>query len=719
MSITSALVLATITACGGGGDGASTDIALERAAVKTPKPPPSKTTNSTTTTTTTTPTTTSTLPAPAPAAFNCAADAITCVEVTSTSSQVQASLPVTFGQPFKAGDWNPASQGLIAKVDGATIPLQTDELSTHRDGSARFAVLSAQLNNIQPGQTSIVNIYPGAKASSTPNVPATPDWNLELEAQVYDASGAVTTLVAQPQADLVKQINDGTGRRLAGAVASEYTIALPFKDKATGVQHPHLTARLHTRLVDGGQRIRTDVVVENTRTWTASPGNITYSFAVKRNGSTIYTQPKFTHYHHARWHKVLWTGASAEPQARVRQNMPYFMASKAVWNYDLNIQVPETEVANWAGYLRDARIAQAALGPMANALLQKEFPTTGARSDIGPLPRWTALFLLSQDERLREVMLANGDAAAAVPVHYRDEKTGQVIDVVTNPTASVYTGQTTPAVVNGDTIWTPDTAHQASFVYVPYLISGDAFYLEEMAYWAGWNIAALYPPYRQESKGLFDGIQTRAQAWGMRSVAEAAFALPDNHPMKGYFKSILANNLDHYATFPNLPQLPPMGALLDNGTDTITAVWQNDFMGIVFSLMVENNEPNANVILDWISRFNVGRFINENNSFCIANAMGNYWTTRRPDRTFINSWSEFYAINFPGDVGKPCSSVAITGGYPELPSGSAAMARAMLAATSNAGITGAPAGYQAWKAKTPLMDAGFATDPTWAIVPRK
>lgn len=221
------------------------------------------------------------------------------MEVASTSSQAQASVPVTFGQPFKAGDWQFTTQGLVAKVDGATIPLQADEISSHRDGSARFAVLSAQLSNLQPGQSKIINLYTGAKSTSTPSVPSNPDWNLELEAQVYDANGSITTLVAQPQADLVKQIANNTGHRLSGAVANEYTVALPFKNKATGATHPHLTARLHTRLVDGGQRIRTDVVMENTRTWTANPGNITYSFTVKRNGSTIYTQPKFTHYHHA------------------------------------------------------------------------------------------------------------------------------------------------------------------------------------------------------------------------------------------------------------------------------------------------------------------------------------------------------------------------------------------------------------------------------------
>jgi len=679
----------------------------------TPRPP-----------TAATPTPTPTLPPPSvvqPAgAFNCAADAITCVEVASASSQTQASVPVTFGQPFKAGDWQPTSQGLVAKVDGTTIPLQTDELSTHRDGSARFAVLSAQLTNLPAGQKRIINLYRGAKSSSTPNVPAKPDWNLELEAQVYDANGSVTTLVAQPQAQLVSQIASGSERRLAGAIASEYTVTLPFKNKATGATHPHLTARLHTRLVDGGDRIRTDVVMENTRTWTPNPANITYSLDVKRNGSTIYTQPKFTHYHHARWHKVLWTGSSAEPQTRVRHNMRYFLDSKATWNYDLSINVPEAVLAKWATDLQKLRTAQAALGPMGNAFLNPYFPTTGARSEIGPLPRWTATYLITQDERLREVMFANADAAAAVPIHYRDEKTGQVLDVISYPKVSVRYGTSTPVVPSStpkDTIWHADTSHQGSFTYIPYLISGDTFYLEEMTYWAGWNIASLNPSYRQEQKGIVGTGEVRAQAWTMRSLTEITYALPDNHATKLYFKSTLENNIKNYANYRNNPKQPSIGAIVGSSSSSHSAPWQADFMGIVFSLLTENNETPAKQMLDWISNFSVGRFINENNGFCTEHTPGYWWIVQNTDGSFITSWRDLYIKNYPADEGKACSLLKITEGYPHLASGYAAVARSMLAAATNAGVENAAEAYKTWKTKTPLMDADFRNDPTWAIIP--
>ena len=36
----------------------------------------------------------------------------------------------------------------------------------------------------------------------------------------------------------------------------------------------------------------------------------------------------------------------------------------------------------------------------------------------------------------------------------------------------------------------PDNAHQPSLAYVPYLLTGDRFYAEEMAFWANYSDAA-------------------------------------------------------------------------------------------------------------------------------------------------------------------------------------------------------------------------------------
>ncbi|MDP1684479.1 hypothetical protein [Hydrogenophaga sp.] len=658
------------------------------------------------------------IPPSAPVAvapFSCAAGAITCIAVTSTSSSNQVSVPVTFGQPFKSGDWQHATQSLVAKVDGINIPFQSDEISSHRDGSARFAVLSGQLTNMQPHQTRIVNLYTVNKTTSQPNVPSNPSWNLEVEAQVFDANGnASATLIAQPHAQLIAQIANSTGRRLSGAVTSEYTVVTDFKDKSSGIRHPHLSARFHIRLVDAGNRIRTDVVMENTRTWTDNPGNISYSMIIKSAGVPIHTQPRFTHYHHARWHKVVWTGSSIEPQSIVRHHMPYFLSTKITWNYDLNVKLDQATLQDTANDL-----AQADTSPMGAAMLNTYMPSTGGRGEIGVLPRWTALYLMSQDERAYRSMMAIADASASVPIHYRDEVTKLPLDVVTHPNVAVRFGTSSPKIPQSTdtTKWTPDTAHQGSYAYIPYIITGDNFYLDQMHYWTAWNIAGVNPEYREWSKGLIHENELRAQAWVMRSIAEATWATPDSHTMKAYFATRLVNNLAYYKTaFPNNASQSPLGMI--SWSNEQASVWQNDYFSMVLSLLAENNEPDAAFNLAWFTKFTVGRFLNESNGFCVARAPGGYWINR-VNGIFVDNWRDLFNRNYPADAGKSCDTLAVTEGYPDWAGGYAASARALLGATANANITGAKDAYMRWKAMTPLIDASIASgEVTWAIAPR-
>jgi len=640
------------------------------------------------------------------------------VEVASGSTQ--ASVPVTFGQPFKAGDW-PAAQGLVATdSSGASVPLQADEISTHADGTVRFAVLSAKVSNVQANQPKLINFFVGAKSSAAQAVPASPNWNMELEAKVYNGSTLISTLVARPQDLLKQQIAQNKGRRLNGQVATEYTVVAPFKDSATNAEHPQLSARLHTRLYEGGARIRTDMVLENNWTFKAQPGNITYELTVKQNGQVVHTQPRFTHNHHARWHKVLWSGA--EPQYRLRHNMPYFLASRATWNYNLALKIPETVLAQEA-----QRLAASNTKPMGPALLETNFPATGGREDIGPLPRWTALYLVSQDDRARASMLANADAAAGVPAHYRDEKTDQPLDVVTNPKVSVRFGSSSPALpaASGSTVWTVDSAHQASFAYMPYLVTGDAFYLDETMFWASWNIAAVDPYYRKDAQGLIRMNEIRAQAWSLRSIWEAKAALPDSHPMKGYYSTMLQNNLNDWANFYKAgnPESSPLGAITSelSGTNGAHEVppWQNDFAAIVLSLIAENGETKAREPLNWISNFTVGRYNKDAEGFCAVKAPGYYWKTKDSSGKFFTSWSALFSANYASFVGKSCSTMTIVeDAFPDCADCYAANSRAMLAASSNAGVSNGAASYTKWKTLTPLLDNAFLSDPTWAIVPR-
>ena len=762
---------------------------------------------------------------------------LTSVTVQSTTSVPQSSVPITFGQPFKIGDLPPGTSLASRDNLGNRVPLQLDEISTHSDGSVRFAVISAQLINLQPNEKRVIDLKrePGTVAAQAQPISVS-SFDPKLVATVYSpqvsvitfgnrvgatagtpylegeqitlqlgnapaekfvltvtaalAGGGYQTLTkiaegfmalinansktyrayklgegggyenlwispsqagspafdikfvyagtavqtisqlqsyrtprtfqASPRQALDAMIAAGKSPRLSGAVASEYTVVAPFIEVSSGAKHPQLTARLHTRFYDGGQRVRTDMVLENNWTYEPDPGNLTYDLNVTQGGQTLLRQPAFTHNHHARWHKVLWTGA--EPQAIVRHDMRYFLDTKATWNYDLSVQIPESVLAEEA-----ASLAKADTSPMGPAMVTPYFPGTGGRPDIGPLPRWTALYLLSQDPRQRAVMLANADAAASVPIHYRDAPTDQPVSLVAHPGLAMRFGSSTnadamPVMTNSATIWSPDTNHQASFAYIPYMVTGDAFYLDETLFWANWNMGSKNPYYRDYGKGLLNDEEVRGQAWGLRSLGEAVRALPDTHSMKAYFATKLADNLAWYnEVYPprnvNDATLSQIGMVERGGQLYDTRPWMNDYMAIVLGQLAENDGAAALSYLQWLSRFTIGRFTNEANGYCMAYAT--VYTLQLFDAAGkqLTDWRTLFQRNWPNitncDPNQP-----VVEGYPELATGYAASGRTVLAVSGALNIPGAASAYAIWRSKTPKMDSAFSADPTWAIVPR-
>ena len=765
----------------------------------------------------------------------CAIGAITCIEVNSTSDRFQASVPITFGQPFKAGDLANGSR-LAARDKSGGLQIQMDEESSHRDGSTRFAVLSSQISNLEPGERRVINLYKdttsaiqiaapepnptafdiklvatmyspqitqinfGNRDGRTPGIPFevgeevtlqlgdTADEHFSHRVTTEQAGGAfpnltklaevfrdlinsrskrfkaykigegggyeklwVTTKRTEDQAFQIKFIYSGKARigsvqlqkftapqhfvasgrlaleqalhsrakpRLQGPVAREYALVAPFIESVSGKKHPQLTARLHTRFFENNQRIRSDVILENNWAYEPDPGNLTYELKIQLGNKVVLHQPPFTHYHHSRWHKVLWIFGEA-PQVSIRHNMPYFIASKATWNYDLSLNIPEQVLVD-----EQSRLGKANTRPMGAAFITESFGTTGGREEIGPLPRWTALYLLTQDTRAKKSMLANADAAASIPIHYRDFSTDLPLSLHHHPGMSISAERSEakdrqPAMKNADTPWKPDISHQGSFAYIPYLISGDLFYQEESLFWATFNMFFIYPQYRGGTKGLINAEQIRGQAWALRSLGEASRVLPDKHPMKKYFQNRLEENLkwyaDHYST-PEKSGVSPLGCIVAGDNSNETAPWQDDFMTIVVAQQLDNQEPQAAKYLQSIARCSTDRWTQEDKGFCRYKSPAYWINIRRDNGAFMSSWPEVFRANWP-EI-KVCNPAKPMDGYPGSASGYVAYARAALAVASDFDIPGAAGAYRWLSAQTPSIQNSYAHDPTWAIVPR-
>ena len=544
--------------------------------------------------------------------------AITDVKVANLVDNVQNNVPVTFGQMFAAGAVSASDTLVGALENGALIPLQMDVKATYPDGSVRHAVLSAVIPAISARGTVTVSL---SKASVNLAAPAavTPDAllasgfstrvALTIDGQLYTAS-ADELLKTTPAKNW-----------LNGAIANEWMVSAPLRS-AAGVNHPHLTARFDVRAYAGMNKAKVDVVIENNWAYEAAPRNFKYDVQVIVGGDTLYTKAGLNHYHHARWKKSFWWGGM--PQVYIKHNAAYLIATRAVPNYDQSV----TPSAAALTRIRTA-FTGAVSEPMGSGMAAAYMPQTGGRPDLGILPGWAVTYLLSMDKDAKTAMMGTADLAGSWSNHYRDRNTDRVISMNDYPYMTLLgrEGDTFNPVTKkfesfpvcgGDctTPLTADSSHEPNTAYLPYIVSGDHYYLEELQFWAMFNMFQHNPGYRDGNKGLVKADQIRGQAWSLRTLGDAAFITPDADPLKAQFITFLSNNLDWYnAAYTNnanpdnsLGAITDANALVYDGGVGI-APWQDDFFTMAIGHVAELGFPKAAQLLKWKSTFPVNRMV--------------------------------------------------------------------------------------------------------------
>jgi hypothetical protein len=712
--------------------------------------------------------------------------AVTTVKIVNTGTTSQSGVPVTFGQVFAPGDV-PAGSTLAGQLsDGTPIALQVDAKATHADGSLRHAIISAVIPSLASGQTVIIALTKATSASAASRLSPT-----TLTAAGFTASVNITLdgVVYTASADsLLNAINTNTCtscRWLSGPVVNEWLVSAPLKTTA-GVAHPHLTARFAIRSYTGQSKARVDVTIENDWAYVPHPQNFTYDANIIVGGNTVYSVSNVKHYHHARWRKVFWWGV--EPQVDVKFNTAYLIASKAVPNYDQSITVSLAGLSaldsQWiqAGTLYNflgqydtspqQYDSNKRTGPMGQGIINRYMPNTGGRPDIGPLPQWSAMYILSMDRRAKNVMLGTGDLAGSWSVHYRDKGTDLPISIVTYPYASTTGGgpsQTTdshghdwafPALVkvNSSTPMTPDSSHEPSLAYLPYLITGDYYYLEELQFWANWNMLQIGHGARtyEGLQGLMHWDQIRGQAWSMRTLGQVAYITPDTHPMKSYWMDRVRDNLaDYHAKF--VVGNPNQLGILEyttsfffksiiystpKGANTGYPPWQDDFFTWSMGYLYELGFTDAAPILAWKAKFPVGRMTAPGHCYvnaapyniavrdsatsalyitlakCWDSTYGNLLDTKPASSTY----NMYYKDQACGSAAqalwlKNNGSNIIAG---QMTSGGAesyaANMQPALAVAATSEVAAAETAWTIFKAATRKID--YTTEPQFAIVPR-
>jgi hypothetical protein len=726
-----AIVSATLAACGGGGgqgqDSAATATQTAGMVSSSNKSMAPGQLKNTVTTTVPVP--------PPPTTVPLAGTAITDVRFENTSATVQNKAPVTFGQIFAVGHLQ-ATDVLSGRLDdGTVVPLQLDVKAKHANGSVRHAVISAVLPTLAANTTRTMSLIKGGTAptgSTTLNALLSTGFTFAVHANV----GGVDYYASADE--LLKA--GGATTWLNGPVATEWQVAAPLKT-AGGAQHPHLQARFAIRWFPGANEARVDVTVENDWAYESAPQNFTYDANVVMGGKSVYAKTGLTHYRQARWRQMFWFNG-AEPQVNVKLNTGYLLDSKALPNFDRTLTMTETNLAalqtKWTGAITE---------PMNIGLAIPYMPQTGGREDIGMLPAWAATYLLSMDKRAAQATMGTANLAGTWSSHYRDKNTGRPISLLDYPymTISGNPGDTVNPVTKQAEMFpvcatstgcaspfTHDSAHQPALAYLPYLVTGDYYYLEELQFWAMWNVFASNPGYRDDIKGLLKPEQVRAQAWSLRTLAEAAYITPDSDRLKSHFNQILTNNLDWYnANYTNNTAANKLGFIANGyaviyNNDRGVAPWQDDFFTSAISHVAELGFTKAAPLLLWKAKFPVDRMTAPGVCWIDGSI---YSLNVRDSATsaYYTTMADAYKGSHTADfLNLACNSTAMATalnlkvgemtGYSDATSGYPSNMQPALAAAADVMGTAGQAAWTLFMSRSVKPD--YRTAPQWAIVPR-
>jgi hypothetical protein len=284
-------------------------------------------------------------------------------------------------------------------------------------------------------------------------------------------------------------------------------------------------------------------------------------------------------------------------------------------------------------------------------------PATGERPDIGLVTEPQAQYLRTGSQDALDIVMAQAEAAGSMPWHMRDETTSAPLSFDTYPEASWYPGNNAgdPQIAGTANPVKLDTAHVPALTYVPYLLTGDPYYLEELQFQANWDWGAMPAAYRPNIP------QARHFAWAMRNLFQACRITPSPLPswmlpsrywrnrvdairawFETYFVNATREDKSVFRCCTPIDSSQDEGATSPGGT--WVAMWQDEFVAVVLGWGVTMGFREWQTAFDWKIGSTIAR-TNGRTGWVRAEATP-YRTILRysAKASFATSWSEAYDI---------------------------------------------------------------------------
>jgi hypothetical protein len=632
----------------------------------------------------------------------------------------------TLGQVFAQGEL-PAGAGLVARIGGAAVPVQVDVKTTWPDGSAKMAVLSVERPALAAGASVDVALERAAVPGAAPAVDlAAAAGGHSFTVDLAVAGGAPVRI--DVLAALKAALADGTASAWQqGALAAQARVEIAIPDTSMRLVFDV------TAFKGGGLQV--DAQFNNDRAMEAAGGRLDYGVTVRMDGREV-ARETLSQAQYQNWHREFSSNGTDGGQGagdpsggwlNIRQDVAGLARVGAVADYDLTLAVPEAVLA---GY--QAATAGAGWGdPFAPNGVTTDMPTAGGRADLGITTAANTHWLISQDPRAAAYALGQAEAASGVTWNFWDAAHGTWLNTDNYPRIWVdgrggtgtpgdpaSTGLTQQREGYQTTGWYPERAHQPDLSYVPYLMTGERWILDNLGAQAAWNLTELWPAPRQDGLGLLvdtSMMQTRSAAWGMRQVENAAWAAPDGSAEKAFFTAVADTNWRWLAE--QLPRWTAEQGEAHGWLPTLEgnwqlAPWQQDYFASIAIIAASRGNQDAMAYLDWARNFLVGRFQAQDEGFNSRDGAAFIIAVRDPATgAILDTWAEIGAATAAAGLSNGDGWAASQGEY------------ARLALSTLAGLyhlTGDQEALAAYKALVALdppftTAADFAANPNYAV----
>ncbi len=647
--------------------------------------------------------------------------------------------PFCLGFAFREGDIPAGST-----VGTSQMALQVTPRTYWPDGSLKFAQIAGQADLAANTPVAVV-LRRGAAAATGANLNTANLKATGITAEVGCGSFGTARWAA---ADWDQPFQTW----VSGPLMSSWVFRKPVGTD------PHLVAWLEVRLFAGGA-VEVLPWIENGYLRVAGPTNksAVYTFTL---GATQRFSRSIDLRHHQRTPLIegaalaYWLGN--DPGVEMRHDALYLQATELVPSYRAA-----------PGAAASTAVLAATFQPLqaGNFSFSGDYmPSSGYADPIGLLPLHDMLYLVANGGAEYAAVVRNGYSAGRYGIHYRDEATNRPIRFSQHGGIAFADGQgifgngsgasyTTSATGGNPPTW--DLAHSPSVGFMAYLLTGRWYFMEEVQFAATANFMTVMRLVRSNegnpggfvnASGLLKSatqvIQTRASAWGIRTLAQALCVTPSSDALYPDLLFSMEENCRYfhntYVAQPNNPYgfiLPGEDAYSRNTRSV--AAWQQDFVTAAWGYARAMGLPLSSTgrsrlaaFFDWKAKGTIFRlgpasrfwYVNANPYTAIISSAA-YADYERGTGPWYATEAECYAATYPTNAPPMSNTEGVLGfDYGSANDSVTAMWGNLQPAIAYAVRFGVPGAREAYGRMTgatnwPAIETAFNGRPVWSVKP--